>query len=110
MSYTELTIDQGTTFEKTLDLVNNDGAAINVTNYVFSGQIRKSYYSKSKAATFTISVSNAANGNVIISLPATTTSSIKPGRYVYDVKMTDTSNNVTRIVEGIITVTPQVSR
>ena len=61
-------------------------------------------------ATFTITVVNAANGNVIMSLPATTTSTIKPGRYVYDVKMTDNANTVTRIVEGIITVTPQVSR
>jgi hypothetical protein len=35
---------------------------------------------------------------------------LKAGRYLYDVKMTDTANNSTRIVEGILIVTPQVTR
>lgn len=110
MPYAELTVDQGTTFESTLDLVNDDGSAINVANYVFSGQIRKSYYSSSATANITITVVNAANGNVKIGLSAATTANIKAGRYLYDVKMTDTSNTVTRIVEGIITITPQVTK
>lgn len=110
MPYAELTVDQGSTFESTLDLVNDDGSAINVTNYVFSGQIRKSYYSANATANLTISVVDADNGNVNITLDAATTSNIKAGRYLYDVKMIDTSNVVTRIVEGIITITPQVTK
>ena len=55
-------------------------------------------------------MANAANGNVIISLNAATTTNIKAGRYLYDVKMTDTANVVTRVVEGIITITPQVTK
>lgn len=110
MPYAELTVDQGATFESTLDLVDDDGSAINVTNYIFTGQIRKSYYSNNSTANLTISVVNAANGNVNISLNAATTTNIKAGRYLYDVKMTDTANVVTRIVEGIITITPQVTR
>lgn len=110
MPYAELVVDQGTTYESELDLVNDDGTAINVANYVFTGQIRKSYYSSKVSASFTITTANASSGNVIISLSPTTTASIKPGRYVYDVKMKDTSNTVTRILEGIITVTPQVTK
>lgn len=110
MPYAELTVDQGSTFETTLDLIADDGTAINVTNYLFSGQIRKSYYSANATANLTITVVNAANGNVNISLNAATTTNIKAGRYLYDVKMTDTSNTVTRIVEGIITITPQVTK
>jgi hypothetical protein len=110
MPYAELTVDQGTTFESTLDLVNDDNSAINVTNYVFSGQIRKSYYSSNATANLTITVVNAANGNVNISLNAATTTNITAGRYLYDIKMTDTANTVTRIVEGIITITPQVTK
>lgn len=110
MPYAELTVDQGTTYESTLDLVNDDGSAINVTNYIFTGQIRKSYYSNNSTANLTITVANAANGNVIISLNAATTTNIKAGRYLYDVKMTDTANVVTRVVEGIITITPQVTK
>jgi len=110
MPYAELTVDQGTTFESSIDLIGDDGAAINVTNYVFSGQIRKSYYSSNSTANITITIVNAANGNVRMSLNAATTSNIKAGRYLYDLKMTDTNSVVTRIVEGIITITPQVTK
>jgi hypothetical protein len=110
MPYAELTIDQGTTFESFLDLVADDGTAINVAGYVFSGEIRKSYYSSNSTANLIITISNAANGNVLITLDAANTANITPGRYLYDVKMIDTANTVTRIVEGIITVTPQVTR
>jgi uncharacterized protein YbcV (DUF1398 family) len=110
MPYTELTINQGATFESDLDLVGDDGAAVNVAGYVFAGQIRKSYYSTNPTANLTLNIVNAANGNVNIYLSAATTANIKAGRYVYDIKMTDTSNTVTRIVEGVVTITPQVTK
>lgn len=110
MPYSELTADQGATFETSLDLVNDDGSAINVTNYVFSGSIRKSYYSANAVANLTIQVDSASNGNLTILMNAATTTNIKAGRYLYDVKMIDTANTVTRVVEGIITITPQVTK
>jgi hypothetical protein len=110
MSYAELTVDQGSTFESTIDLVTDDGAVINVAGYVFSGQIRKSYYSANATANLTLTIVNAANGNVKVSISAANTANIKAGRYLYDIKMTDTSNTVTRLVEGVITITPQVTR
>ena len=108
--YAELTIDQGATFETSIDLVGDDGAAINIAGYIFQGQIRKSYYSTNVTANLTITTISNTAGNVHVSLDPATTANIKAGRYLYDVKMTDTENIVTRIVEGIITVTPQVSR
>lgn len=110
MPYAELTIDQGATFETTLDLIADDGSAINVAGYVFSGQIRKSYYSLNSTANLDISISNSANGNVVISLNSATTANIAAGRYLYDVKMIDTANTTTRILEGVVTVTPQVTK
>lgn len=110
MSYAELTVDQGSTFESTIDLVSDDGAVINVAGYVFTGQIRKSYYSTNPTANLTLTILDAANGNVKVSMSAATTANIKAGRYLYDIKMVDTSNSVTRLVEGVITITPQVTR
>ena len=110
MSYAELTVDQGSTFESTIDLVTDDGAVINVTGYAFTGQIRKSYYSTNPTANLTLSIVDAANGNVKVSISAANTANIKAGRYLYDIKMRDTSNTVTRLVEGVITITPQVTR
>jgi hypothetical protein len=38
------------------------------------------------------------------------TSNLTPGRYVYDVIITSSANVVTRVVEGIVTVLPSVTR
>lgn len=109
-SFLELYCDQGTNFSFTLDLTNDDGTSINVTNYTFSSSIRKSYYSSSVTANLSITVLNAANGNIMLSMNSSTTAAIKAGRYLYDVKVKDASNNVSRVVEGIITVYPQITK
>ena len=33
-----------------------------------------------------------------------------PGRYLYDIDTIDASNNVTRVVEGVLTITPAVTQ
>lgn len=109
-TFLELYCDQGTDFNFTIDLTNDDGTAINVTNYAITSSIRKSYYSSSVTANLTVAVLNAANGNVSLSMNAATTSKIKAGRYLYDIKMKDSANTVSRVIEGIITVYPQITK
>jgi len=43
-------------------------------------------------------------------MSASVTANIAPGRYVYDTKITDMNNNVTRILEGIAEISPSVSK
>ena len=45
-----------------------------------------------------------------MSMTPANTANIKPGRYVFDVITTDSSNNKNRVLEGIITVTPSCTR
>lgn len=104
-----LVIDQGSTYSTTLTLTDEDGEALDLTNNTAQAQIRKSYSSLTYTS-FTTSV-NVAAGEVLLSLTAEQTANMIAGRYVYDVELTDTTaNSVTRIVEGIVTVTPQVTR
>ena len=49
-------------------------------------------------------------GVIVLSLDADTSSNIAAGRYVYDVVIKDSSNTITRILEGIIDVSPRVTR
>jgi hypothetical protein len=36
---------------------------------------------------------------------------IKPGRYLYDVEIVDSINNIRlRVVEGVVIVTPEITR
>jgi hypothetical protein len=109
-AYSDLSIDQGADFETNLDLIADDGTAINIAGYSFSSQIKKSYYSANATANIVITVTDASNGNTMLSIDAANTANISPGRYVYDVKMKDDTNITTRVVEGIVTITPQVTK
>lgn len=71
--------------------------------------MRKSFYSTT-ATSFNASISDAANGQITLTMSAATTANLKSGRYMYDVIITDASNNVTRLIEGIVTVLPSVTR
>ena len=106
-----LVIDQGSTFSADIDVTDRDGAVINLNNYTTAGQIRKNYNS-STAVDFnaTIPVATASQGVVRIELTSTQTGAMKAGRYLYDVEITSSDNQVTRIVEGQVEITPQVTK
>lgn len=110
-AYVELYMDQGSTFENVLTVTDDlTNAPINITGYSFSSQIRRSYYSINPTANIVCSISDANNGVLIMSLAASNTASIKAGRYLFDLESVNTLNNTSRILEGIITVTPGVTR
>ena len=103
-----LIIDQGTTYSTSIDIADDNDMPIDLTGYTGSAQIRK-HYSSSNSTPFSVSI-DSADGVVTLSLTSTQTGSLTAGRYVYDVELTNTSNVVSRIVEGIVTITPQVTR
>lgn len=102
-----LLIDQGSTYSVNLEVKDANNSLVNLTGYAGAGQIRKQYTSNSATA---FSVSVYSNGTVTAALTANQTSNLVNGRYVYDIELTNSIGEVTRIVEGIITVTPQVTR
>lgn len=109
--YVELYMDQGTTFNNLIYL-NDDltNANINVSGYIITSQLRRSYYSQNVSANLVCSITDAASGEITVSLDAANTANIPAGRYLFDVKVKDNTNFTSRIVEGIITVTPSVTR
>lgn len=110
-AYVELYMDQGASFENTLTITDDiTNAAANLTGYTISSQMRRSYYSANATANITCTIVNAATGNVKMSLAAANTANIKAGRYLFDVETIDPNNFVVRILEGIITVTPGITR
>ena len=107
--YSNLTMDQGSTFNATVDVTDVDNNVLVLTGYSVAGQMRKSYDSVN-AINFTCEIQNAQLGQVAISLTATQTNAIAAGRYVYDVEITSGAGTVTRIIQGQIEVTPGVTR
>jgi hypothetical protein len=107
-----LVIDQGTTFSLTITVADVNSNEINLTGYTLRAQLRKSYGATSFTS-FTVASPAPATGELIISLTDTQTSALKAGRYVYDVEIVapvGEGSTVTRVLEGIITVTPEVTR
>ena len=108
-SKANLVLDQGSSFSTVLTLTDDIGDRIDLSTSNASAQMRK-WYTSSNAINFTTSI-NIEDGTVTLSLTANQTNSVVAGRYVYDVELTDTNSGETsRIVEGIVTVTPQVAR
>ncbi len=102
-----LVIDQGATYEVTLDLTDENGDILNLGGYSANSQLRK-WYTSTNSTAFSTSINTLA-GTITLSLTATQTANLTAGRYVYDVEVTS-SNVVSRIIEGIVTVTPNVTR
>jgi len=107
--YQELFLEQGTTFNTTITLDDVDSEPYNLTGYQAKSQMKKSYYSANATANFVVTITDAINGSISISLDSANSANITAGRYVYDVAIKDTSNNVTRVLEGIVNVLPRVT-
>lgn len=109
--YQELFLEQGTTFTTTITLDDVNGVPYDLSGTVAKSQIKKSYYSSSPIAEFDVSIStDPTKGIISLDLTSQITKNLASGRYVYDVALKDTSNNVTRILEGVINVLPQVTK
>lgn len=108
-AFSEIVIEQGATFGSTLNVEDTYGNAINLYAYTANSQMRKSYYSSS-ATTIVATVTGTSNGEITLSMSSANTTNLTPGRYVYDVIITSPTSVVTRVVEGIVTVLPSVTR
>jgi len=102
-----LVIDQGATFSTDLSLTDENGDILNLSGYNANSQLRK-WYTSTNAVSFS-TVINVDSGVISLTLTANQTASLSSGRYVYDVEITNGST-ISRVVEGIVTVTPNVTR
>ena len=104
-----LVIDQGTDFYATIDVVDTSDLPFNLTGYTAYAQMRKNYAS-STAYDF-VCADNNTLGQIELKMTSTVTKDLEPGRYMYDVEIiSDSSGDVTRVAEGIVTVTPGITR
>ena len=101
-----LVIEQAGAFLRTIEITDANGDPYDLTNVVaITAQLRRSYSSSSGLSFTTAVVGAPTAGTISISLTAVETLTLRHGRYVYDIYLDDT-----RVVEGIITVTPTVTR
>jgi len=105
----DIIIDQGTTFSTVVTVTEDTGGVVNLTGYSANAMIRKHHTSSTITKTFTIT-NGGTNGQLTLALDAANTAAMDSGRYVYDVKVTSGGYVVSRVVEGLVTVNPNVTR
>jgi hypothetical protein len=110
------TIDQGADWFLNFQYKNPNNTPIILTNYTAALQIRTSPLAKTAVLTLT-SPSNGIvitgnTGTIAVHATATQTANITNGKYAYDLEITAPApdNTVTRLVQGTIEVSPQVTR
>lgn len=116
--YEEITIDQGSDVALEIHLVDKDGSKKDLTNHSVAAKAKKTYNSTDSADVFNFAAviaTPATDGVATISLTNTQTDAMKaPGRYVYDVELSynDSNNNdvIERVLEGVLHVTPSVTK
>ena len=108
-SKANIVIDQGTTFNTTINLTDDLGNVIDLTGQTAYGQVRK-WYTSSTYYSFVISIPLPTTGIMYVSMDANTTANIAAGRYVYVIVTKSNAGVITRIAEGMVTVTPEVTQ
>ena len=102
-------MEQYATFSTTVNVVDSTGAAVNLYGYSASTQMRKSYYATS-ATIITSIITGNANGEITLSMTAANTANLTPGRQVFDLLITSPTSVKTRVIEGIVVVSPGVTQ
>ena len=102
-------MEQGATFTRQLTVKENT-SALNLTGYSVASLMRSTHDSSTVVGTFTCTISNAVGGIMQMSMTPAVTGAIEEGIYVYDVEIASGVGTVTRLMEGTVTVNPEVTR
>jgi len=107
----DIAIYTGTDFTQTFVLEDIQSNSLkDLTGYSGCSSMRR-YQSSSVAASFTVDFSNnRTDGKVTLSMLASTTLSLKTGKYFYDLVLQDNSGSKTRVIEGTVTVKKAITR
>ena len=105
-----IVIEQGYDFETTFQMENTaTNLPLDLTAATAEGQLRK-HYGSSTAVSFASTIPDPDAGTISISLTNTQTVDLKPGRYVYDVKIIYSGGKEYKAVEGAALVRAGVTR
>ena len=104
-----LICERGTDFSATFNIQNEANTTpLNLTGYTAVAKLKKSFTS-STSTDFTVDFPDRYNGQLSIALPNSTSTTLEARRYVYDILLTAPSGTKSRVIEGIMEVTPGVS-
>jgi len=102
---------QGATFTRLITWTDNAGDAVNITGYTARMMLKRDYSDPVSVLSLTSSAGltlGGAAGTILITMTAAQTADLN-GAYLYDLELVNGSV-VTRLLEGTITFTPEVTK
>lgn len=111
----DMTIYQGATFNRVFTWrVGNPATNVNLTGYAARMQLR----SKPDSGTVILEATTSngritlggAAGTITLTIPADVTEDLAPNQYAYDIEMVAFDGEVTRLLDGFVTVDAEVTR
>lgn len=110
----DLQIDQGSSFSIAVTVSDESGAR-NLGAYTPRAQMRPAVDSPdTDKVDFTFDLSSMASGIVVMQLAHDVSSSMQAGAYVYDLEiftgLSGDETSVTRLMQGNVTITPEVTK
>lgn len=110
-----LIVYQGADYQSSLEVRDESSVLMDLTGYTFRGQAKVSFSDANPVFSFefTLRDQTTETGVVDMRITATDTSALsisKMTNYLYDIEMVDTGSIVRRIVEGRISLYPEVTK
>ena len=90
-------------------VISSGGSAVNLTGATVTAHLRSRTESVDHTA-FTVTVTDAAAGEVTLSLADTVTDDLRPGRYVYDIQVVLAGSTQTYGATSTVVVVGDVTR
>jgi len=108
-----LIVNQGETFSRTFTYTAG-GVAVNLSTHTGRMQIRNSYAATSALVDLTSGAGDitlASNGEIVVTIASSVTTALTaPDTGVYDLEIITSAGAVTRLVQGNVSITPEVTR
>mgnify|MGYP006268826477 CR=1 FL=1 len=120
VQHANFNVDQGSDFKLYIQLLDKDDQPVDATNAVIIGQIRKTASTKHVSAEFAIEPIDPSIGTFFLKLNGNESSKLHctPSyfaertntEYSYDVEVHFPNGEINRIMQGILYVSPEVTR
>lgn len=106
-----LVVNTGADFNQTFTLeATETNSVLNLTGYTVASKMRKWSGSSSSTPFISTILSPQSSGKISIGLTSGQTAELKPGRYIYDIVITDVDNVKSRVIEGMVLVREGATR
>lgn len=110
----DITIEQGADFFINLTYKDDTGSPIDLTGYSARMQVREDYSSATALVDATTGNGDitlgGVSGSIDIHIPASVTGALNFDTGKYDIEIVDASGVVTRLLQGSVVLSPEVTR